>query len=610
MAGSPHSPLWMFPLPAAYPTDREGQILLRGGAKIPLHKCPDRFTVRLARPVENLAQWAKSLGGELEQTLPAIGQILLRVDPAALNSVMTRARRSAEVVFASHAYELAASESNHSEPASTASSLYLTDEITLQFQPQTTAQQMEAMIRAAGLEVLKLVPGIPKAFVYRLTDRAIVNPLKLANRLIHHPNLLLAEPNVAVAVPDSGLANWTESDSLGLPLSPTRLNSPRLDRSIGVAVVDRAIDLSHPAFGGMGKIVAPLDLTASSLADALSPDDSADSRQSSGTLCAQIAIGEASPEDPSVGSGIAPGCSLMPITVDLVLDDRAIEQVFDWGMNQGAAVFCWQMAGLAGALPPSLRQRVAVYRAGTQGRWGKGCVVLVDGSGWSGLPEVISVGDPTSAQPEAIAIGIQTGIAARILCVNPDLTAVQVEEILRTVQAQQGQVRSGNDILQAVDRALTMAVALMEIGYASDAQTDRSTPSSSLEPLEFTDSTPHEIPDFDEQGILCPIAVAASGTLQEVEIRLAIDHGFMGDLKIWLIPPQGDEILLQDRTLGSLPSFSTTYSQKNAPYLRSLVGRSAQGNWQLKICDLAPGHRGYLKEWRLRLGLQQPHQMS
>jgi|GEM_PF-3066910 len=663
MTGSMRSPLWMFPLPDGYPGDLENKILLRGGAKIKLQKCPDRFTVRLVHPIANLAQWAGSLGCELDRELPSIGQISLRVEVDRLESVMAQLRRpalrgtdtrAAEAAFVSHAYYRADSRSksdaDRSETEVNPSEanqpiFYLTDQIALQFQPQVTAQQIEAIIRAVGLEVLKLIPGIPKAFVYQLTSGAIVNPLKLANRLIYHPDVLLAEPNVAVAAffePPSERSSDANQGTASQGTANQRIVTSQRTinqgaRSIVVAVVDRVrqgsfstrgIDLTHPAFSGMGKIVAPLDLSAANLRSADAALEQTEigkpAQLSWGTICAQAAIGEGlasgsasgltidaappAPRSTDRETGIAPGCSLMPIAIDPVFDDSAIEQILDWGVRQGAAVVC-------GAIPddrllPSLRQRVAVQRAAAQGRNGKGCVVLVQaGSAWDALPDVlpVEIAPDQDDRTQAIAMGIAAGLAAQVLAANPDLTAEEARQIVQQVHAQS----RASLAVQSYDipAQLEMAVSLALRRVSQSAAAHR-IGGSGLQVLAFEDRSPQTIPDGDDRGILIPIPVQQTGIIRSVEVNLTIEHSFLGDLKIWLIPPVGDPILLQDRTLGRLTHLNHCYGLTTTPHLRSLLGRSAPGVWQLQICDCAPAHQGILREWQLRLGIQQPNQMS
>jgi subtilisin family serine protease len=74
--------------------------------------------------------------------------------------------------------------------------------------------------------------------------------------------------------------------------------------------------------------------------------------------------------------GVTPGCALMPIRITGYLDDESIEDIFNWAIDKGASVISCSWGGSAVYFPLSLRQRAAITRAATQGRNGKGCVIL------------------------------------------------------------------------------------------------------------------------------------------------------------------------------------------------------------------------------------------
>ena len=54
--------------------------------------------------------------------------------------------------------------------------LYLGDQITVQFEPQVTDDQVERVAATHGLALLKPVAGVPRAFVFRVGPNATENP--------------------------------------------------------------------------------------------------------------------------------------------------------------------------------------------------------------------------------------------------------------------------------------------------------------------------------------------------------------------------------------------------------------------------------------------------
>lgn len=280
-----------------------------------------------------------------------------QVNPERLEDALTAARQSARVQFASRVYRLVASPRTW---------IYLTDQITVQFAPTVMAAQRQAIVAPLGLAISQTLAGIPNTFVYRVTSQASENPLKIANRLMRLTEVLTAEPNVVMATapqyrPTDPLfrQQWHLTSVVSALVKPNAHISAeaawdltRGTRSIVVAVCDDGFDLTHPDLQGLGKIVAPKDLKAQ---DAVPlPDGTTDNH---GTACAGLAIGE---ENASGIVGVAPGCGLMPIRMTGFLDDTAIEDMFRWAVQQGAAVISCSWSPAAIKYPLSLRQRLAL----------------------------------------------------------------------------------------------------------------------------------------------------------------------------------------------------------------------------------------------------------
>ncbi|MFN9398514.1 MAG: S8 family serine peptidase, partial [Dolichospermum sp.] len=139
-------------------------------------------------------------------------------------------------------------------------------------------------------------------------------------------------------------------------------------RSIIVAVVDDSFDLNHPDFQGNGKIVAPRDLKENDFLPLPGEKET-----SHGTACAGLAVAE---ENGAGIVGVAPGCAMMPIRTTGFLDDQSIEDVFNWAVEKGASVISCSWGASAVYFPLSIRQRAAISHATTNGRNGKGCVIV------------------------------------------------------------------------------------------------------------------------------------------------------------------------------------------------------------------------------------------
>jgi subtilisin-like proprotein convertase family protein len=66
----------------------------------------------------------------------------------------------------------------------------------------------------------------------------------------------------------------------------------------------------------------------------------------------------------------------LPIRTTGFIDDRSIEQLFDQAVQRGAAVIACSWSPASNYFPLTLRQTNAITRAATEGRQGKGCVIV------------------------------------------------------------------------------------------------------------------------------------------------------------------------------------------------------------------------------------------
>lgn len=363
------------------PGPREPALTLqRGGEELLLEKVVDRFTTQLAIPGADTAAQQAALD-QLQALLQpqghravARGQLVAWQVPAhRLETALQQARQSPDVAFASHVYRLVRSPQTW---------LYLSDQITIQFLPHMGRPEINAITTPLGLDSVQPLEGIPNTFVFRVTERAMANPIKLANQLIALPSVLTAEPNVVVETgglycPQDEYYNqqWHLSHSGGPNLAAgshidveRAWDMTRGSRSVVIAVSDDGFDLDHPDLQGMGKLVAPTDLQDK---DALPLPLKTD--ENHGTAVAGLAIAE---ENGSGVVGVAPGCGFMPIRNTGFVDDESIEQIFSAAAKSGAAVISCSWSPASVYFPLTLRQSHAINKAATQGRNGKGCVIL------------------------------------------------------------------------------------------------------------------------------------------------------------------------------------------------------------------------------------------
>ena len=689
---------------AAMPESSVSKVLQRGGEELLLEKVDDRFTVN-ATDKAAIARLIQPLPADISPTRVPAKLTEIVVDPAQRDAVMQQVRDADTVNYASHVYQL------KDDPASR---LYLTDQITVQFAAAVTAAAIAQMTTPMGLRQVKPIAGVPNTFVFETTASAQENPLKIANRLMQRSEVLTAEPNIIVRTqshyrPRDPIypKQWHLNHNGGADLAPNShvsaekaWDTTRGIRSVTIALMDDSVDLTHPDFQGIGKIVAPRDFKDNDFLPL--PGDPDDNH---GTACAGVATAE----ENGVGAiGVAPGCALMPLRTTGFLDDQTIEDLFGWAVTKGASVISCSWGPASVYFPLSLRQRAALTQAATTGRNGKGCVIVfaagnanrptngtVSESGWPNNalsgdtdwlggftvhPDVITVAASTSLNKKAAysnwgaeisvcapsnnappGIGLQdlgyvftppqvtgalpglgivttdrvgaagysqdniaidfggtssacplvAGVAALVLSANPDLTAAEVKQLLQQTADKivdpnpdpQFGFRKGT--YEAGGRCDWFGYGKVNAAKAVQAAVQRQA-MAAIAPsrqLQQQNTSSMAIPDNNPQGATSTIQIAETGTVRSIQISVAIDHGFLGDLEVSLTSPTNQTVLLQSRLLGRSTRLQSTYTLQTTALLRRFLNQSAQGYWQLRVVDAAEGDTGTLNSWTLTLGV-------
>lgn len=262
-----------------------------------------------------------------------------------------------------------------------------TGELFIEFRPNTSVSLKQSAINELHLTI-KEARG-QDGFVVAVTPQS-PNPIKVANELQKKPYVAIAEPDLAskfvtkaFVLPTDGLMDqqWHlrntgrhRNTNVGFKIGADArvIDAWSAARTVGqpdiiVAVVDDGFDLSHPDLSMPGKIIRPWDFTRRT--DNPRPEFG----DWHGTACAGVAVAAA-----GLGGviGAAPGCTLMPVRWGPNLSDAQIEAWFDYVTAKGADVVSCSWGAANPYFPLSTRAFRALERCATQGRGGKGCVIV------------------------------------------------------------------------------------------------------------------------------------------------------------------------------------------------------------------------------------------
>ncbi len=109
------------------------------------------------------------------------------------------------------------------------------------------------------------------------------------------------------------------------------------------------------------------------------------------------------------------------------------------------------------------------------------------------------------------------------------------------------------------------------------------------------------IPDNDPVGLMSSTTVEKAGMVEGISVNVDITHTYLGDLRIILVAPWGDEFVLQDRTGGMTDNLIAIYGTDTIPTMRGLINKDGVGTWTLVITDSAQLDIGKLNKWSLEV---------
>lgn len=422
------------------------------------------------------------------------------------------------------------------------------------------------------------------------------------------------------------------------------------DASIRIAILDEGVDTKHEDL--RQSIVGTYDGTDN---DA---DQEPQNPDAHGTACAGLAAAQHN----AVGiKGIGGGCSLLGIRIAYsdqndperrwATRDSWIARSIDWAWREGRADILSNSWG--GGSVSSLIEN-AFERARTQGRDGKGCIVIIAAGNEDGpvsfpatLPNVLTVaasneydeaktktsrdgeywwGSNHGPQVDIAAPGVHNmttdnsgtagydqtsyvanfngtssatpivaGAAGLVLSACPDLSERDVRQILTGTADKVGSYpyTNGRNDRFGYGRLNTYGAVMAALQKQPDVTIDHYTAL-----YKITKHVP--IKDNSEKNpAIVEIPIGDNQPLKRVSARLDITHTYRGDLKATLFAPSdrsetGSPVILHERTGGSVDDLNDEYNSDSHGPMQKLVGRNPYGTWRFEVSDHAPQDEGYM----------------
>jgi subtilisin-like proprotein convertase family protein len=200
-----------------------------------------------------------------------------------------------------------------------------------------------------------------------------------------------------------------------------------------------------------------------------------------------------------------------------------------------------------------------------------------------------SFGGTSSATP-----GV-AGVAALVLSRNPDLRWDEVKDILKRsadrVDTAGGQYDpNGHSTLYGFGRVN----AKKAVELAAPAQPN----------LVAVRSAVKDVPIQDLKKAKLAVEVADTGKLTNIKVKVDIEHTYIGDLIVTVVPPAAlgvAPVILHNRQGGGTDNLKESFDPIKSPGLLPLVGKSPKGTWTLTVDDREKEDTGRIRSFALEL---------
>jgi subtilisin family serine protease/subtilisin-like proprotein convertase family protein len=295
------------------------------------------------------------------------------------------------------------------DPVSEAPIVY-TENFFVKFKPDIKASACRKLLRDYQLIIKREVPYAQNAYIVSAPAGTGLAIFDLGEKLLAEPSVELCHPELIrqgrrrQVFPQQWHLDTTTINGHLIEAHAHVASAWELSRGEGVviAVIDDGVDIDHEEFASPGKIVAPRDVTRKN--DNPRPGNG----NNHGTACAGVACAEGL----FGASGVAPQAKLMPIRLVSELGSLDEADAFVWAAQNGADVISCSWGPPDGdwfdpsdplhqqVVPLPDSTRLAIDYAVTQGRNGKGCVVLfaagngnesVSNDGYASYERVITI---------------------------------------------------------------------------------------------------------------------------------------------------------------------------------------------------------------------------
>jgi subtilisin-like proprotein convertase family protein len=113
-----------------------------------------------------------------------------------------------------------------------------------------------------------------------------------------------------------------------------------------------------------------------------------------------------------------------------------------------------------------------------------------------------------------------------------------------------------------------------------------------------------DVPIADLQTATLELQVGDSAPPTRVKVEVDLEHTYIGDLVVRVIPPVAagvGPVTLHNRSGGGTDNLKQSFDVVNTPSLASLAGVTPQGTWRLQVEDQAQEDVGKIRSFTVEL---------
>lgn len=369
-----------------------------------LERSSNYLVVRFKHPTtENINDYFAKMGANVFSSFPDANAYVINV-PAEndIDIIKAEIKKNAIVLYVGNAFVI------DGKP------VIYTENIIIFFNDTKSEDECASFFTRHNLTVKQQMKDIGNAWMVTPSQPVGSSVIELSNQILSNPDVEASYPEIIYLKSAKAIHpnQWhlkptmiTYQANIDASANVEEAHKLTQGGGITVAIIDDAIDITHPEFSRPGKVVYPANFSGKKFSVDPMPENIDETH---GTACAGVAVASGL----FGATGVAPAASLMPVRLNAGLGSINEAKAFMWAARNGADIISCSWGPADGdPLDPddpvhdekvkmAPHTKRAIEFAVKYGRKGKGCAIFfasgngnesVDNDGYASHPQVMAV---------------------------------------------------------------------------------------------------------------------------------------------------------------------------------------------------------------------------